>query len=752
MRFFLNRKLLKIIIIFAISLVHHVRAQGFEWEQALKDELTAMGDSLTIQLKPWSVPDNVFKVEDYGAVSDGEKVNTSAIQAAIDACSAAGGGIVRFTAGDYVTGTLRIKSGVMLEIPQGVRLLGSTRLDDYPEIKEAFKSVMSENHKFRQSLIYAEKADKIGIRGKGEIYFRGERTNFPGPQTTGEIIGRPFGIRMIQCSNVSVRDIFLHNAAAWMQSYIYCKDMIFDGMRVENHANYNNDGLDIDGCTGVIVRNCTINSEDDAMCLKGCSNKPTQNILIENSTFVSTCNALKIGTDTQGPFRRILARNLVLGGIPVSMSSSAGRQASTGITLATVDGGDVGSLWVTDIIINQARCPVFVRVGNRGRVMPGMPRPKPGKLHKAIIGNVTGENNYRQGSFISGIPGYKVNDIVIRNYNISMEGGGSVEMAGAPVAENEAGYPDAHQFSVNGLPAYGFYVRHAQNILLDAVNVTPVSPEARPAFISGGDVENAIANGEPVPGQEILVINYKPKYIQNLKIFSTSPKVKIDSARVGALLYTDRTYMFTELADVIRGAEYICWENDLKSTAKAVLMSFSVSQDGKIFVAHDNRLNKPDWLSAGFLKTTAHFPVPGTDLTLYEKKINRDVEVEFGANQVPGTETGNSTNYIVFFVPQEQTGIGIGDPEKYSGLASAANHYRLNVYPNPAKNSISFRVLKPDYTRIQIYDVLGRQVMEMKQDFTESPIATLHLNLAAGMYFIEFSGAKKPFIKKFIIL
>jgi polygalacturonase len=270
-------------------------SQSTNWDKSLRKSLDKMSDSLTTNLKPWIVPSKFYKVEDFGAVNDGKTINTTAIQHAIDSCFKTGGGLVLFSKGDYVTGTIELKSGVMLEIAKGARILGSLNLADYPEKIEVFKSVMSENHKYRISLIYAENANNVGIRGKGEIYFRGEKVNFPGPQTTGEIIGRPFGIRMIQCSNVVLQDIFLHNSAAWMQSYLYCKDLIFDGIRVENHANYNNDGLDPDGCTNVMVRNCFINSEDDAMCLKGCSNKPSQNILIENSTFVSTCNALKIG-------------------------------------------------------------------------------------------------------------------------------------------------------------------------------------------------------------------------------------------------------------------------------------------------------------------------------------------------------------------------------------------------------------------------------------------------------------------------
>ncbi len=466
------------------------------WEAPLKTELETTVRSLTENLTPWIVPKRLFKVEDYGAVAGPDHVNTTAIQKAIDECSAKGGGVVLFSNGDYVTGTIELRSGVMIQVAKNARILGSTNIQDYPDKIEQFKSVMSVDHKYRQSLIYAENCDKVGIRGEGEIDFRGEKANFPGPE--GDVAGRPFGIRMIQCSHVVLQNISLKNAASWMQNYLYCKDLIFDGIKVVNQANYNNDGLDLDGCTNVIVRNCFINAEDDAMCLKGASKMPTQNVLIERSTFVSSCNALKIGTDTQGDFRNIVARELVLGGIPDTMSAIKGHQAIAGVTLATVDGGNVENILISGISINRTSCPVFIRVGNRLSVMPGFEKPAVGYLKKIVIENVSGGENFRQGSLISGIAGHYVEDVIIRNYSVIAEGGGDASLAGQPVAEQENGYPDASFFSREGLPSFGFFIRHAQRINIFDAHVTPLKPDARPEFISGGDVKNVIVNGKEI--------------------------------------------------------------------------------------------------------------------------------------------------------------------------------------------------------------------------------------------------------------
>lgn len=470
------------------------------WEKQLRADLEKMADDLTKTLKPWQVPDLVLAVDDHGAKADGTTINTAAIQKAIDACSEKGGGTVRFPKGDYVTGTIVLKSGVMLEVAEGARLLGSINLADYPDHVATRKTVMDTNMGMNQSLIFAEGVERIGLRGPGTIDFRGSQKNFPGKQTVTATPGRPFGIRILDSKQIVVENITLKDSACWLQNYLNCEDLIFDRMNVSNHANHNNDGLDIDGCRRVIVRNCTINSEDDAMCLKGASLKPSEDILIENSTFVSTCNALKIGTDTQGDFRRILARNLKLGGIPKDMHSSKGHQASTGITLATVDGGAVEDIVIHDVTITQSRCPIFLRIGERSRLLPGMPKVPAGPLRRILLEDINGTGNFRQGSFISGLAKSNafVEDVTIRRVDLGMEGGGTAEMTTAPVNDDPWSYPDAHQFSPKGLPAHGFYIRSAKRVTFEDITITPSPADARPPFFNAAPVQDILLDGKDI--------------------------------------------------------------------------------------------------------------------------------------------------------------------------------------------------------------------------------------------------------------
>lgn len=461
------------------------------WEKNTKNSLKQMSFQLTNKLKPWHVPDKIYNVEDFGAINDGRTINTEAIQKAIDACSANGGGIVKFSKGEYATGTFRIKSGVLLEICEGAKILGSTNIYDYPEIKEEFKSVMSENYYFRQSLIYAEKANKIGITGKGEIYFRGEIVNFPGKETAGPIENRPLGIRMIECSEIVLSEIFLRNSASWMQSYIACKNLIFDNIHIENQANFNNDGLNLDGCKNVIIKDCFINAENDALCLKGCSNIPTENVIIENSILYSRWNAFKIGTDTQGDFKNIILNNTILGGTPTNMKARAGHKATSAITIATVDGGNISNILVSNVIIKRSRCPIFMLIGNRGRVIPGNKKPEAGKINNIIIENISGDNNYIQGSFISGFSeNNTINNVIIKNVCLQMEGGGTHEMTERKVHGNDDVFPDAFMFHEDGLPAYGFYLRNAENIFFFNTKIIPINKDSRPFIFRSKNTNN----------------------------------------------------------------------------------------------------------------------------------------------------------------------------------------------------------------------------------------------------------------------
>ena len=470
---------------------------GLGWEGDLQVKLNQMGSRLTASLKPWDMPNKVFRVDDFGAVGDGRSINTRAINRAIEACSEQGGGVVLFSKGDYVTGTIDLKSGVMVEVAARSRILGSTSLADYPDRAAKRRTVMDSNMDMRQSLIYAEGCERIGIRGAGEINGRGTLENFPGKETSGKTPGRPFLMRIIDCKTIVIDSITLKDSACWMQNYLNCEDLILQNVTVDNQANSNNDGIDIDGCRNVIVRHCSINSEDDGLCFKGASMRPMENVLVENSRFYSTCNALKFGTDSQGDFRNVLVRDVEVGGPALNQRALKRRRATSGISWEIVDGGTLENVLVDGVNIVRSDSPIFLRLGNRGRTLPEMPKPTPGNLRRVVLQNITGEDNGSRGSIFTGIPSARIQDVIVRNMKLSMAGGGKVMPAGTTMPEKQSTYPDAKMFGKE-VPAYGFWVRHASGVEFIDVRITPLKPDPRPCFLSGGDTENLTVDGKPL--------------------------------------------------------------------------------------------------------------------------------------------------------------------------------------------------------------------------------------------------------------
>jgi polygalacturonase len=281
-----------------------------------------------------------------------------------------------------------------------------------------------------------------------------------------------------------------------MENYLNCDDLILQGVNVENQCNWNNDGFDIDGCHNVIVRDCLINAEDDAMCFKGAGLRPTENVLIENCQAYTECSALKFGTDSEANFRNILVRNVELGGVPENLPAFARHASVSGISWEAVDGGTVENIVVYHAHITRARVPIFLRLGNRGRTMPGQPKPPVGKLQDIVFEDITGGGE--QGSIIAGIPAHPIQQVIFRNVKLSVAGGGTLKQATANLPEEEAGYPEAKMFGPV-VPAYGFWLRHAGEISFENVQVTPLKPDACPQIGAGDDTTGILVDGKPLP-------------------------------------------------------------------------------------------------------------------------------------------------------------------------------------------------------------------------------------------------------------
>ena len=465
-----------------------LRAEALpEWYGPMRRRLEGMAQQLTAELQPWQGSGDVLTPEECGYL--GEGMATRAIQSAIDRLADGNGGTVLLARGDYVSGTLVLRSHVRLMIARGARLLASTDLGDYPEHHAKRLTVQDTSMGMHQSLIFAEDCDRISICGEGVIDARGCQANFPGDETAQGTPGRPFVIRMIDCRDIHIHGITLLNSPCWMQNYLNCERLLVEHMTVRNHANYNNDGIDIDGCRDVIVRHCSIHSGDDALCFKGAGQRPMDRVLVEHNELFSACNAVKIGTDTQGDFRNILVRDCVIGGLADDPSGLKHAYSDSGISLEMLDGGTVEDILLTDIRMVRAWSPVFMRLEDRGRVKPGDPKPEAGTLRRVAITHLKAEDCGPRGSYLIGIPERAIEDVLLLNLQVQQHASAKPVLDEASIDEMRGVYPDAHMIDDLGdAPAYGLWARHVHRLTMLDVHVTPDAQDPRPEYVINTDV------------------------------------------------------------------------------------------------------------------------------------------------------------------------------------------------------------------------------------------------------------------------
>ncbi len=419
-----------------------------------------------------------YDIRDFGAAGDGRTLDTAAIQAAINAAAGAGGGTVSVPSGRYLTGTIFLKSRIELRLEHGSVLLGSTDIEDYPEVIVSFRSY-TDNY-VRRALIQGEGLREVSITGSGTIDGQGGHENW----NVLDYISRPYLIRMVSCRNVRVEGITLRDSPMWVQHYLDCDYLQVRGLTVISQANHNNDMIDIDSCRNVWISDCYADSEDDAITLKSTSGVITENVSITNCVLRSQCYAIKMGTESSGGFR-----NITISNCSINSDYSMGppgyldrRRGLGGVALELVDGGVFENVTITNLTIRNVEVPIFVRLGNRARpYTEGIEKPGMGTMKNIVISNVVASDVDSIACSITGLPGYPVRNITLRDIRITYPGGGTAGQAVREVPEHPTQYPEATMFGM--LPAWGIYFRHVEGIRMEGIDLESARADQRPALV-----------------------------------------------------------------------------------------------------------------------------------------------------------------------------------------------------------------------------------------------------------------------------
>jgi polygalacturonase len=439
----------------------------------------------------------LFEPAAYGAKADGTTLDTAAVSAAIDACSAAGGGVVYVAPGTYLCGCVVLKSNVTLYLEAGATILGSTSVADYTQ----HEGPPVRGDANRKHLIFARDAVNVGLAGPGRIDGQGPSFwKFIGRKTPPEHSWRDVAtydyepldrpsplLEFVNCKHLRIEDVRIENASGWTLRPINCENVVIRGIAIKNPVHGpNTDGIDPTGCRNVFIADCVIDTGDDAICLKsenpyGRTVEPSRNITITNCVLTCCCNGLKFGTATRGVFENVTFSNSV---IYNDAAAEYRARVIAGIAIEMVDGGRLEGVVISNIRMQNVRTPIFVRRGNRGS---GQAVPTPGVLRGVMIDNVHATGAIVTSS-ITGIPGFDVEDVTVSNIRIESEENGPAEWTARPIPEQEKSYPEARMFG--RLPAYGIYCRHVNGLRLRNVVLSAAKDEGRPALLLD-DVKDA---------------------------------------------------------------------------------------------------------------------------------------------------------------------------------------------------------------------------------------------------------------------
>lgn len=451
----------------------------------------------------------------YGAHSGLSGNNAKAIQKAVDA-AAKTGGTVLIPAGNFVTGPVMLKSGVELHLANDAALLGSTSRMDYQVSTSVISAVGQKNVAVTgNGLIDGRGAevvqDVIMLLRKGVMTDPEWKIKRPTEHS------RPNILLFLNCTNVRVSGITIKNSANWVQNYKDCDGVQINNIKVQSTCYWNNDGIDIVDSRNVIISNSYFNASDDGICLKSeRADGVCENISVINCTARTSANGFKIGTGSMGAFKNIEVKNLTV--------YDTYRSA---VALETVDGAAIEDVRISNVKATNTGNAIFIRLGHRNT------DERYGSFKKVLISDVKVEvpagkpdigyplegpppkvppHNLLPASIV-GIPGHPVTDVRLRNIEVSYEGGASKSKAHisldslSTVPENAAGYPEFSMFGE--LPAWGLYIRHAEDIDLQQITLVSKDGDFRPALVAD-DVSRLRVDELNVPASQakpVVVLN-----------------------------------------------------------------------------------------------------------------------------------------------------------------------------------------------------------------------------------------------------
>ena len=304
-------------------------------------------------------PATVFNVKDFGATGIKDDLAQEAVQKAVDACAAAGGGTVLFPPGDYTSGTIHLRSRVRLYLEAGATV----------------RSVHDRSRFDRDALLYGEDLTQVTIEGRGvfdgggayDRRLKGDHEDdfirpnqvemeklglplmrsFPKPDRYGKLV------LLVRCADVRIAGVSFLDSPSWTLHPVQCERLVVDGVTIRTSLGDGvwADGIDPDGCRDVRIANCTIETGDDALVFYSMDwfgpARPCENITVTNCRLSSASSAVKFCDGNIAGIRNVTIDNCVI------------TASNRGVAFMTFDGGAVENVVLSNLVIDTVRCEWF---------------------------------------------------------------------------------------------------------------------------------------------------------------------------------------------------------------------------------------------------------------------------------------------------------------------------------------------------------------------------------------------------------
>lgn len=416
-------------------------------------------------------PARTYNVTDFGAKGDGQTNDTAAINRAIEACHATGGGTIRFPAGRYLAASIHLQSNIRFVLDDKAEIYGADSGYDKPESREPYEKYQDKGHShFRNSLMWGEDIENFAIVGgkvTGGAIIKGD----PKP---GQDIGDKV-IAIVRGKNLLFQNVTHDSGGHFVYLLNDCENITLDHVVIKKSR----DGVDFMGCRNVQVFGCRFTGcSDDTIGIKSDyvlgRRIKSENIYVWDCYLESGANGLQFGSETAGDFS-----NIRFWSIKINLAIKAG------IGITSNDSGIIEDVKYRDIEISNAASPIFVLISDRLRT--GEKGVKPGKIRNISIENVT-ITKQREGrrhepistATISGLPGATVDDMTLENVKIVYAGGGKKDDAKATPPYPSTRYQPR---ALGTRPAAGLFARHVRNLTLKNVTFDYETRDERPPLV-----------------------------------------------------------------------------------------------------------------------------------------------------------------------------------------------------------------------------------------------------------------------------